>query len=876
MIRPFRLVAFTIVLSAILLACSTEKNTVVNRTYHGMTARYNGHFNATELLRQAMSGYHNSLKEDYYNLLPIDPLPNEEEVVNMYPAIDTAIAKCSKVIQRHSMPSNDKPSKNKEEHNPWIDENWTTIGIAQYYRRDYDAAMKSFMFVRKFYSNDPSLYVGEMWMAKSNIQMGKLTEAGFNLANLDKAIDAENDPDAKEKKSSSKKDKKEEIAKVPKSIYFDLEKTKAELALKRDDKKKAIEHLTKSLEHAKKSSDKGRVHFIIGQLYEELGERGAAKESYTKVLKYNVPYTMEFNARLNRAFMGGDDKMEQELRKMLRDAKNAEFKDQIYYALADIELQRGNKIEAKKDLTLSAFYSTSNNRQKAMSFEKLGNMSYGEKNYVHAQKYYDSCVAVLPDNYPNADGIRNKALKLADLVVAVETAHYEDSVQRIAAMSESDRTKFIEDVIKKIKEDEKNRKEAEARRLRELQQNQNNFVQTGGSGNKWYFNNPKTRSDGYEEFKKLWGVRENEDDWRRSDKTSFAPIKTDEDDTTGVVETTEPKPDSLTVDMLLANVPLTDSLLEASIDREMSALYAAGIIYKEQLKEQDMARGQFNKIIAKNKICDTDLSASYQLYKMKEGSPDGDIHKDHILNNYPNSDYANYIRDPNFFIKRKEMEALAVQEYVNVLERYNRGLYYPVISKANEVITNERDNPYRAKYMLLKAMSTGQINPNKQELVPILEQVLADYPGTSEAKRAQEMLDVIANGYSANIEADFNKKSIYKYNDKAEHWVIVFLDKNESSNVGKTRVADFNREFFSRDKLKTSTKIFKEDQSIVLIQQFDNDLKANEYIRVFKQTRKHLMDMQKAKIMAITQENMKTLFETGNLIEYDKFYEENY
>ncbi len=876
MIRPFRLVAFTIVLSAILLACSTEKNTVVNRTYHGMTARYNGHFNATELLRQAMSGYSNSLKEDYYNLLPIDPLPNEEEVVNMYPAIDTAIAKCSKVIQRHSMPSNDKPSKKKEEHNPWIDENWTTIGIAQYYRRDYDAAMKSFMFVRKFYSNDPSLYVGEMWMAKANIQMGKFTEAGFNLANLDKAIDTENDPDTKEKKSSSKKDKKEEVAKVPKSIYFDLEKTKAELALKRDDKMKAIEHLTKSLEHAKKSSDKGRVHFLIGQLFEDLGDRESAKESFSNVLKYNVPYTMEFNARLKRAFMGGDDKMEQELRKMLRDAKNAEFKDQIYYALADIELQRSNKIEAKKDLTLSAFYSTSNNRQKAMSFEKLGNISYGEKNYVNAQKYYDSCVAVLPDNYPNGDGIRNKALKLADLVVAVETANYEDSVQRIAAMSESDRIKFIEDVIKKIKEDEKNRKEAEARRLRELQQNQNNFVQTGGLGNKWYFNNPKTRSDGFEEFKKLWGVRENEDDWRRSDKTSFAPIKTDEDDSTGLVETTELKPDSLTVDLLLENIPLTDSLLEASIDRELSALYAAGIIYKEQLKEPDMARGQFNKIIAKNKICDNDLSASYQLYKMKEGSSDGDIHKDHILNNYPNSDYANYIRDPNFFIKRKEMEALAVQEYVNVLERYNRGLYYPVITKANEVINNERDNPYRAKYMLLKAMSTGQINPNKFELVPILEQVLADYPGTSEAKRAQEMLDVIANGYSANIEADFNKKSIYKYNDKAEHWVIVFLDKNESSNVGKTRVADFNREYFSRDKLKTSTKIFKEDQSIVLIQQFDNDLKANEYIRVFKQTRKHLMDLQKAKIIAITQENMKTLFETGNLIDYDKFYEENY
>jgi tetratricopeptide (TPR) repeat protein len=876
MTQLIRIGLFTFTLSLVLLACSTEKNTFVNRTYHGMTAKYNGHFNATELLRLAIGGYRNGLQEDFYNRLPIDVYPNEEEVVALYPAIDTAIVKCTKVIQKHSMPSNDKPSKKKEEHNPWIDENWITIGIAQYYRRDYDAAMKSFMFVKKFYSNDPTLFVGEMWMAKTNIQMGKLTEAGFNLANLDKAIEAENDPDVKDKKPSSKKGKKEEVAKVPKSIFFDLEKTKAELALKKDDKKKAVEHLAKSLEYAKKSADKGRVNFVIGQLNEEMGDQAAAKAAYSKVLKYNVPYAMEFNARLKRAFMGGDSKVEQELRKMLRDAKNAQYKDQIYYSLADIELQRGNKIEAKKDLTLSAFYSTSNNRQKAMSFEKLGNMSYSERNYVYAQKYYDSCVAVLPDNYPNGDGIRNKALKLADLVVAVETANYEDSVQRIAALSESDRTKFIEDVIKKIKEDEKNRKEAEARRLRELQQNQNNFVQTNGSGNKWYFNNPKTRSEGYEEFKKLWGVRDNEDDWRRSDKTTFAIINPDEEDTTQLENAAKPKADSLTVDMLLTNIPLTDSLLQASIDREMNALYAAGIIYKEQLKEADMARAQFNKILAKNKICDTDLSASYQLYKMKEGSPDGDIHKDHILVNYPNSDYANYIRDPNFFIKRKEMEALAVQEYVNVLERYNRGLYYPVISKANDVITNERDNPYRAKYMLLKAMSTGQINPNKHELVPILEQVLADYPGSSEAKRAQEMLDVIANGYSANIEVDFTIKSIYKYNDKAEHWVIVFLDKNESSNVGKTKVADFNREFFSRDKLKTSTKIFKDDQSIVLIQQFDNDLKAKEYIRVFKQTRKHLMDLQKAKIMAITQENMKVLFESGKLAEYDQFYEENY
>jgi TolA-binding protein len=874
MTRFYKLFFLTAFLLAV-VACSTEKNTFVNRTYHGTTARYNGYFNANELIRQSMVSYRASLKEDYYELLPIEPLPNEEQVVGMYPAIDTAIAKCAKVIQKHSMPSNDKPSKKKEEHNPWIDENWITIGIAQYYRRDYDAAIKNFNFVKKFYSNDPSIYVGELWLAKTHIQIGKLTEAGFNLATIDKAL-AEQDSKEKPDKSSSKKGKKEAPpAQVPKKILFDIEKTKAELALRKGDKEAAIRHLKASLDHTRISGEKGRVHFVIAQLHESTGNNGEAKRHYTEVLKYNTPYEMNFNARLKRAFMGGDVKTENELKKMLRDAKNAEFKDQIYYALADIEMQKGNVPSTKEFLTKSAFYSTSNTRQKGMSYERLGNISYSERNYVSAQKYYDSCAQVIGDNYPNADAVRNKAIKLKDLVTAVETAHFEDSVQRIAKMSEDERVAYIEKVIKQIKEEEKQRKEAEARRLRELQASQNTFVQNTGAGSKWYFNNPKTRDAGFEEFRKLWGVRENEDDWRRSDRTSFAIAAVEEGDSLETAETVV-KPDSLSVEMLLANIPLTDSALQQSTDRLLEALYTAGVIYKEQLNEPELARKQFNAVMNKELICDIDMSSAFQLYKMNEGSDASNVHKDHILNNYPNSDYANYLRDPNFFIKRKEMEALAVQEYVTILERYNRGLYYPVISKANFVIENEKQNPYRAKYMLLKAMCMGQMSNNKQELVPVLDQLIAEYPGSEEASKGQQMLAVIRDGYSANIEADFSKKSIYNYNDKAAQWVIIFLDKEENSNMAKTKVSDFSKEFFSRDKLKVSSKIYGDNQSIILVQEFTTDLKAKEFVRVFKSTRKHLLDLNKAKTLIITQENMKTLFETKTLAEYEIFFEENY
>jgi len=154
--------------------------------------------------------------------------------------------------------------------------------------------------------------------------------------------------------------------------------------------------------------------------------------------------------------------------------------------------------------------------------------------------------------------------------------------------------------------------------------------------------------------------------------------------------------------------------------------------------------------------------------------------------------------------------------------------------------------------------------------------LVTEYPGTEEEARAKEMIGIIKNGYSQNIEADFSNKSSYTFNDQVEQWVIILLDKNESSSMAKTKVSDFNREFFSRDKLKTSSKIYGDDQSIILVQEFPNDMKAKEYVRTFKATRKHLMDLQKAKIMVITQENMKVLFDTKKMQEYETFYDEFY
>jgi len=870
-----------VLLILIIVSCSTENNTFINRTYHGTTARYNGYFNANELIRLGIASYRTTLKEDYYDLLPIDPLPNEKDVLSLYPAIDTAIAKCTKVIQNHSMPSNDRPSKKKEEHNPWIDENWLTVGKASFYRRDYDAALKNFRFIKKFYKNDPTLYKAELWIAKTNIELKNYTEAGFNLEKLDKAIEEEK---ARKKATKlvkritnkfiiSKKKKEGEPAKFPKKIKFDLQKTKADLALKTNNKEDAISFLKESLKYAKKKQDKARVNFILGQLLESVNNREEAKYHYSRVLKYNSNYELIFAAKIKRAFMGGSLKLRKELMKMLRDPKNAEFKDQIYYALADMELQNGNINEGKVNLTLSAFYSTTNTRQKGMAYEKLGNMSFSERNYVTAQKYYDSCANVINDEYPNAEGIRIKVVKLADLVKAVETAYFEDSVQRIAKLSEEDRIAFIENVIVETKKAIEIRKKQEARRLLELQKNQA-VEQSGGGVNNWYWNNAKLKASGYDEFRRLWGSdRENEDDWRRSQKIVVASFTENDSIPLDSAMVKKEVKDTLTVDYLIKRIPLTDSLFAASQQKMVEAYYNAGIIYKDQLNEKSLAETQFLTVLDKTFENPFTLLSAFQLYKLFEEKDENKAneYKNYIFNNYPNSDYANFLRDPDFFIKKKELDKIALDEYLLVLERYNNELYPLVMLKADNIINNEKENIFRPKYMLLKAMSIGMTSEDKTLMKPVLELIVEQYPKTEESGRAIELLSIIEKGVSENKEVDFTKKSIYEYNENDSYYLLIFLDEKQNSNNEKGNVVDFDREFFSRLQLKVSSKIFGGSQNVIFVEEFENQETVQDYLSTFKSTRKHITKLHNNTIIIISKKNLKTLFKTQNLSEYESF-----
>lgn len=876
MIKFYKRGSFLLFALVLLGACSTETNTFVNRTYHYTTARFNGHFNAQELLRVSLKTYNGSRVDDFYGILPINPLPNESEVKGMLPAIDTAVSKCSKVILNHSMPSAENMFYKQAEYNTWIDETWLTVGQALFYRRDYDRALSNFQFVKRFFAKDPSTYTAELWIAKIYIEQRKFADAKLILDGLNEIAQLQKKKTIKDYIPFLNKKEKSEGPEMNTSLQFDIHKTYADLSLKRNDFEEAINGLVLAIEKCKNGKEKARLNFILAQLYQRANQFPEAEKCFSKAMKAAAPFDISFNARLNRAMVGGGERLAKDLKRMLRDAKNAGFKDQIFYAMAMVEINRNDQEKAKSYLTESAFFSTTNKRQKAMSYEKLGDLSFNTKDYVSAQKYYDSSARFINEDYPNGDLVKNKAIKLADLVKAIETANFEDSVQRIAKMTEKDREDFLKETLKEMKRDQQRRKEQEAAKLLALQQNQ---APTGvvNNSNKFIFNNPKLREDGYNEFRKLWGQRENEDDWRRSDKIVMnIAANPSEQDSSLVTNDSPLENDSLSIETLLKNIPLTDSAYAQSNERLLEALYSAGVLYKEVLGEMDLAAAQFQAILDKQQTNMTDLSAAFQLYKLNEGTDQAEVFKKHILKNYPNSDAANYFRDPDFYVKQKESALKDQQKYLKLLEKYNQESFSQVLSESQLIVDNDLSNAYRAEYMLLNALAFGQLNENKQDLVPRLTRIVEEKPKSDQATRAKEMLDIIKNGYSKSVPANFDKKSIFIDVPNAVQYVIVLLDADEDIEEARNAISDFSGKGFKLAKVKVSQKMTLNETNFILVQEFQTAKIASEYINAYKAGFEYLDDFQNNKIYIINQENLKKLIETSKFDDYKVFYDDNY
>jgi tetratricopeptide (TPR) repeat protein len=892
----FRHIAFFLI-TFVVASCSTEKNTLINRSYHNMTAHYNGYFNANVLIDEALESYRFKAIEDYHLILTLDQFPPAENVPEMIPSIDTAISKCTRVIVKHSMPSIAKVTTKSNEYCRWIDDNWFVIGYANYLKRDYPQAIEKFTFVVDSYNGQKSVHIARIFLARSYTAMGDYRAAASTLKMVNSSIEstaAAKDGDSgdtkkkklskfqkKKAKEQEEVDKQDEPAPFPKKWLVDYQIAMAELFIAQKEYKTAIDHVEEALKVCKDGKRKARYMFVLAQLYREVENGQMAHYYFNKVTHSRAPYVMQFQASINEALAapGGDLSVLKALDKLLRDPKNVEYKDQIYYALGEISMNAGKRAEAKEYYTASALWSVKNNRQKGQSYLRLGDICFEEKNYVHAQKYYDSCVKALPKEFEGYEQIKAKAEGLTDLVFHYEVVTLEDSVQTLGAMDEKALDKYLTDLLKKMREDEQKRKADEAARLLAMQSKVNNPDGGSGSGSKFYFYNPKVKSAGFNDFRAMWGQRAAEDDWRRSNKTTHAAFDPN-DPNAGDSAVVEKNIDSLTIDDLKKNIPVTDEDIAASNDRLLNSMYMLGIIYKEQLKEIDEAVSYFGKVVDRKIEHPKVLPSLFQLYLIaREKSGGGEEYKAAILRDYPDSEIAQILRDPEYIKRKEEKEKADLNKYAETFEKYRFNKFQEVQAICEDVIANDTANQFIRKYYLLSAYCLSHLqNGNEEAISKPLIALIEKAPKSEEADQAKIFLGKMRSG-GALINNNSDLAPNYIIDNNAGHYFVVVIQSDDPSTIQKTKLSNFNNTFFGGKSYEIIASPLGAGKQMLRVKTFANAAEGKTYIDTYKSAAAEAMLGTMAAdydCFLINTANFKELMSKQDHIAYMDFFKQNY
>jgi tetratricopeptide (TPR) repeat protein len=518
LIKKFLNKVTLVVFIGFITGCSTEKNTFLSREYHNLNAHFNVYFNANESFKNGVKKVNNQHTDNYNKILTPFMYGDEKLAKMVVPDMDKTIKKCSKLIKIHSITAKPKRKKgkmskserefyNKNEFNRWVDDAYLLMGKAQFYKHDFLSSLTTFEYLIKEYNDQPIKYDGYLWLARTYNEQKKF---GDSRTFLDRIESDKNFPQKKRGEFE---------------IIF------ADHFLKQGNYDEAVPHLINAVKYAKKKADKSRYKFILAQVYQQKGENSKATELYSEIINKNPYYEMTFNAKINRAgtYNANDEggkEIKRELDKMLKDEKNIDYQDQIYYALGNIAMKENQEKKALELYKMSSKTNVSNTYQKSRTYLAIADIYYDRRDYKNAQAYYDSTITFIENEFPGYNQLNEKSKSLTSLVENLNTIEREDSLQKVAKMSVEARNKLIDKLIEKVKEEEKKAKESERQAMinsQQFKQNQREGRMNSMTSGKWYFYNPTAMSFGQSEFLKVWGKRRLEDNWRRKNKNVVTP-----------------------------------------------------------------------------------------------------------------------------------------------------------------------------------------------------------------------------------------------------------------------------------------------------------------------------------------------------------------
>jgi tetratricopeptide (TPR) repeat protein len=865
-----------------IVACSTKKNTAITRGYHNLTSHYNILFNGEESFKKGMQKLESDYKDNYAELLPVFLYTNDDALAGITSEMDRTIKKSTKMISMHSitvkpemksdkeLSQKQKEFYNRSEYNKYIDDAYLLMAKSHFYRKEYGQANETFNFIVSNFPESSTVFQARIWLARlANIEE-RYRESEDILLSLEKNLA------------------------LPKNILGELYATLTDLYLHQKQYEKAIDALNKTLEYTSRKFLRTRYTFILAQLYSLTGNYQLAGEFYNKVIKLNPPYEMTFNARINRAlnYQSGTSArrdIEKQLNKMLKDDKNIEFQDQIYYAIGNLYVKDKVLDKAIDNYKLSIKTSTSNTRQKAKSCLTLADIYYARPDYINAQSYYDSAVTIIDKDYPDYQNIYIKSISLNKLVESIRTVAFEDSVQKLALMPREEILAVIDNIIEQeIKKEEAQRlleQQLAEEKLDKLSDDilQNVNAPAGG----WYFYNATAKSLGKKEFLQTWGNRKLEDNWRRKNKSvvSFAEVQ-DEQETE---ETQEGKPAAGEVvtdikkrEYYLQYIPFSDSARQASLAKISNALYTMGEVYSEDLKDYPKAIESYEQLIKRFPNYENNLQVYYRLYNLAKNTKDSerfDRYRQTIIRLYPNSNIAKMMTNPDYIKEVEAEEKKIYDNYENMYQLFLNANYNQLIPLCVKAMKENPAHPLFPKFDYMYTVATG-IKKDTLSFVNDLQGLITRYPSTDIADNAQMMISYLQRKAPMIIEKQSlqQAKELYIVSGNETHFFAYLVPSSVNMNQLIFNIVNFNLDNFDSLKLEVKRANLDGKRSLCMVQKFKNGGEAMAYFMKITQDKDILRDINPIDIVPviISQTNLDKMTSSGKVDQYILFFNSNY
>lgn len=909
----------------LLTSCSTQKNTAGSRFWHAFNARYNTYFNGSQAFIEGSEAQEKGHQDNYTELLPLYPSSNKTTRSIGAGQFDRTIEKMEKAIKLHSIKKRpqwtsgrrktekDREWLNRREYNPFLWKAWLLMGKAQFQKGEFEEAAATFSYMSRLYQTQPHIRgIARAWLVKSYTESGWLYEAEDVIRN-------------------QRRDSLDWRA------VKDWDYAYADYYIHNGQYEEAIPYLREVISHERRRLQRAREWFIMGQLQAQLGHRDEAYYAYKRVLRLSPPYQLAFNARIAQTEVmaaGQSRKMISRLKRMAASDNNKDYLDQVYYAIGNIYLTERDTANAIWAYETGNEKATRSGIEKGVLLLKLGNLYWQLEKYSEARRCYGEAIGLLDRERPDYAQLSQRSKVLDELVPHTETIHLQDSLQALAHMSEADRLAAIDRVIEQLKEKERKEEEARLEAENELAQQQNlgnvdnnnrptnplasNAGQQSGT---WYFYNPQAVSQGKQQFQRLWGKRENVDNWQRINKTvvnlnpenpenadnpdnldntdnpdnpvlSANPEKQERAEAADSTATDSVSSDPHTREYYLAQIPFTEEQMAASNALLADGLFHAGIILKDKLDNLRLSERMLTRLTSQHTDYEHNDEAWYHLYLLyaRQGRMnEARLCLSHMTASYPESQWTILLNDPYYEENARFGTHIEDSIYAATYDAFRENRFDVV--KANTALSADRfpQGAHRPKFIFIEGLSLLN-EGHADQCLTHMKEVVEKYPesevsqlagmivkGVQEGRRLHggtfDLGDVWSRRDSVmNRRDSLAADTLSKVRDTRFAFVIAYKPDSINGNQLLFELARYN---FTNYLVRNFEINVENDEGIsrMVVSGFLSYDEVRQYVRLLYADEQMNAALTGCRHLLISEENLRKLGTSFSYNDYDEFYE---